>query len=398
MSESRDHLAVTTLTPDVADTVRLLDRPSRDSLRIAIVAPPWIPVPPPSYGGTEAVVALLCEGLIARGHSVTLFAAAGSRSSAQVRTPLPASHPDSIGAALFESDHVAQAWGEIERGAGSGLPFDVVHDHSGFTAVAMANRLAAPVVHTLHGELDHQTSGFYQRHGHNVTLVAISRSQAASAPEGVEVSAVIGNPIAVREWPLELDKDDYLLWVGRMDPVKGAHRAVEAARRAGRRLVLAGPVQPGQETYFRKRVEPHVDGSDVQYLGDVGGAFKRRLFARASALLMPIRWREPFGMVMIEALACGTPVIAFPEGGAQEIVRHGVNGFLVPDTGTMSAAVRALPAIDPHRCRASVAERFDTQVVAAAYERVYRLAIHRRAAGQARLTADDPTDRLAGVR
>jgi glycosyltransferase involved in cell wall biosynthesis len=201
--------------------------------------------------------------------------------------------------------------------------------------------------------------------------VAISRSQAASAPVGVRVVDVVPNPIVVDRWPLVREKQEYLLWVGRMDPVKGAHSAIEAARMAGRPLVLAGPVQPSQEEYYREMVEPHIDGRSVRY----GGRVKQELFANAAALLMPIRWREPFGMVMAEALACGTPVIAFPEGAAAEIVIDGENGMLVGDEAEMAGAVNRLGSIDPERCRASVAERYDVSVTVAGYEHVYRRAI-----------------------
>lgn len=346
-----------------------------DSLRIALLAPPWIPVPPPSYGGIEAVVDLLGEALLARGHDVTLFAAPGSRSSARITSPLETAYPDEIGSSLRESDHVACAWEEIDRAREHGWPFDVIHDHSGFTAVAMADRVSTPVVHTIHGPLDDMTRGFYQRHGHKARLVAISRSQAASAPDGVHIADVVPNPIVVDRWPLREDKQDYVLWIGRMDPVKGAHRAITAARLAGATLVLAGPVQTGQESYFREMVEPHIDNCKVHYVGEVGGTAKQNLFANAAALLMPVRWREPFGMVMIEALACGTPVIAFPEGAAAEIVIDTENGMLVADEAHMAQAIGQVGLIDPRRCRASVAARYDISVTVAGYERVYRDAI-----------------------
>jgi glycosyltransferase involved in cell wall biosynthesis len=346
-----------------------------EPLRVAVVAPPWIPVPPPGYGGIEAVVDLLCESLVARGHDVTLFAAPGSRSAARVITPLEAAHPDEIGSSLCESDHVACAWDEIDLAAQLGVPFDVVHDHSGFTALAMADRVSPPVIHTVHGPFDKETERFYQRHGHKARLVAISPSQAGSAPSGVRVFDVVPNPIVVDRWPLRLVKQDYLLWVGRMDPIKGPHRAIEAARLAGWALVLAGPVQPGQEGYFRELIEPYVDGRTVRYIGEVGGTAKLELFANAAGLLMPVCWREPFGMVMIEALACGTPVIAFAEGAAAEIVVDTENGFLVADEAGMAEAVKRLGSIDPAKCRASVADRYDVSITAAGYERVYRRAI-----------------------
>jgi glycosyltransferase involved in cell wall biosynthesis len=370
LSQAARGAAAATGTPSAS--LRLLPAGDARPLRIAVLAPPWITVPPPGYGGIEAVVDLLCGALVARGHDVTLFAAPGSRSDARVQPLLDCAHPDMFGSALHESDHVALAWEQMELQAEQGRPFDLVHDHSGFTALAMSDRIEVPVVHTVHGPFDHCAARFYQRHGRKATLVAISRSQAASAPAGVKVDAVVPNPIRVQDWPLGAVKHDYVLLIGRMDPVKGAHLAIEAARLAGRKLVLAGPVQTGQRQYFRERIEPHLDGHWVRYVGEVAGAAKHQLYANAQALLMPVRWREPFGMVMIEALAAGTPVIAFPEGAAAEIVIDGENGLLVSDEHQMAHAMDQMGAIDPARCRASVAERYDIAVTTTGYERVYR--------------------------
>jgi glycosyltransferase involved in cell wall biosynthesis len=339
-------------------------------LRIAMLAPPWIAVPPAGYGGVESVVSALTEALVALGHDVTLFCAPGSASAARVETLLDAAHPDEIERALYEADHVARAFAAIEpRG---GFPaFDVVHDHCGFTALALADRLDTPFVHTLHGPFDPGTSAFYAGHGHKAALVAISTAQVASAPPGVVCHAVIRNPVDVAAWPLREVKDDYLLWVGRINAEKGPHRAIAAARAAGVPLVLAGVIQPGQEAFFAREIAPHVDGDHVRFVGEIGGATKRELFAGARGLLMPIRWEEPFGMVMIEALACGTPVIAFDEGAAPEVVVEGVTGFVVGDEAEMAAAVHRLPALSPRECRAWVVEHCDAAVVAAAYAEVY---------------------------
>jgi len=183
---------------------------------------------------------------------------------------------------------------------------------------------------------------------------------------------VIPNPIDVHGWPMQERKEDYLLWIGRMTAEKGAHRAIAAARAAGVPLVLAGVIQPGQQAFFDRAVAPHIDGDRVRFLGEVGGSLKRSLFAGARALLMPISWQEPFGMVMIEALACGTPVIAFPAGAASELVMHGRTGFLVEDETAMAAAVGRLGSIAARDCRAWVAEHCDVDVVAGAYESAYR--------------------------
>jgi glycosyltransferase involved in cell wall biosynthesis len=341
-------------------------------LRIAVLAPPWFPVPPSGYGGVESVVSLLTESLVARGHQVTLYAAPGSRSTATVRHVLSEGHPDEIERALYEADHVARVFASLDEAADRGVPFDVVHDHCGFTALAMADRISVPMVHTLHGPFTPQTGRFYQAHGHKARLVAISGAQRSSAPTGVTVAEVLPNPVDVAAWPFKSRKQDYLLWLGRMHETKGPHRAIIAARQAGCPLVLAGPVQPGQENFFRDAVAPHIDGTMVRYVGEVGGRAKADLIAGARALLMPIRWNEPFGMVMIEALACGTPVISFDEGAAAELVQDGVTGFLVEDEVAMATAVNRLSSLDPRDCRADAGARFGADRVAAGYEGLFR--------------------------
>src|ERR1700733_3548558 len=345
-------------------------------LRIAMLAPPWISVPPPGFGGVESVVSPLTEALVRRGHDVTLFCAPGSVSRANVVTLLDKSHPDEIERALYEVDQVGQAFDAIDS-ANDGDRFDVVHDHCGFTGLAMANRISTPIVHTLHGPFTPETAAFYARHGHKATLVGISSAQLVSAPLGLGPIASIPNPIDLRAWPLQERKGDYLLWVGRVTPEKGPHRAIAAARAVDVPLVLVGVIQPGQQAFFDREIAPHIDGERVRFVGEVGGSAKRSLFARARGLLMPIRWNEPFGMVMVEALACGTPVIAFPEGAARELVIDGKTGFLVKDERAMSVAVGQLSRISPRDCRAWVSRHCDVEVVAAAYERTYRsVALH----------------------
>jgi len=341
-----------------------------DALRVAMLAPPWIPVPTPGYGGVETVVSSLTEAFVEQGHDVTLFCAPGSRSSARVVTLLDEAHPNEIERSLYEVDHVARAFALIDRGR-----FDVVHDHCGFTGVAMAERNATPLVHTLHGHFTASTASFYAHHGHKATVVAISRTQIECAPPALEVVAAIPNPVDLSAWSLQERKSDYVLWIGRMTEVKGPHRAIAAARAAGVPLILAGVIQPGQQPFFDREIAPHIDGERVRFVGEVGGRTKHDLFENARALLMPIRWEEPFGMVMVEALACGTPVIAFPEGAARELVVDAQTGFLVDDEAAMAAAIGQLGQIPPAACRAWAAAHCDVDVVSAAYVQVFRDAI-----------------------
>jgi glycosyltransferase involved in cell wall biosynthesis len=351
-------------------------------VRVAMLAPPWIPVPPPGYGGIEYVLTLLCDALVERGNDVELFCAPGSHSKATVRPLLSAPHPEAIERSLFEADHVARAFAAFDEASASGHPFDLVHDHCGYTPLAMADRQELPLVHTVHGPFDRDTSEFYDHHGSKGGLICISRSQAGYAPAGANVVAVVHNPIDVDAWPVGYQKQDYLLWLGRFVPEKGPQRAIKVAKAAGRPLVLAGVVQPGHERFFAQEIEPHIDGQQIRFVGEVGGARKQRLFADAYAFLMPITWPEPFGMVMVESLAAGTPVIAFNHGSAPEIIEHGKNGFLVENEDEMAAAVERTAEIAPADCRRS-AERFSPHRVAAGYEAVYREAIDRGAVGHA---------------
>jgi glycosyltransferase involved in cell wall biosynthesis len=340
-------------------------------LHIAVLAPPWIPVPPPGYGGIEFVVALLCDALVDHDHDVELFCAPGSRSRARVHPVLDEAHPESIERSLFEADHVARVFRAVDAAAAGSAPFDVVHDHCGYTPLAMADRLDTPLVHTVHGPFNHDTKPYYAAHGHNGSVVCISRAQAGMAPDPGIVHGVVYNPIDIDDWPVGYEKDDYLLWVGRFVAEKGPQRAIRVAKAVGRRLILAGVVQPRQERFFAEEIQPHLDGDQIMYIGEVGGARKQRLFADAYAFLMPIRWAEPFGMVMVEAMAGGTPVLAFPEGAAPEVVEHGVSGFLVSDEDEMVAMVPEAGRLDPLQVRRS-AERFAPDRIAAGYERVYR--------------------------
>jgi glycosyltransferase involved in cell wall biosynthesis len=346
--------------------------------RVAMMAPPWIPVPAPAYGGIEEVVRLLSAGLVAHGHDVTLFAPPTSQSDAEVQEVLEEAHPDEIERARWEVDHVARAFETIDEAAARGRPFDVVHDHTGYAGLAMADRLDTPLVHTLHGPFDQQNCEFYARHGRKASIVAISRAQRDQAPPEMGGATVVYNPLEFSEWGIGTTPEDHVLFMGRMAPVKGPERAIAAAREAGVPLRLAGPVQPGQEEFFAREVEPHCDDDAVRYVGEVGSDTKQDVYRAARALLMPIRWAEPFGMVMIEAMACGTPVIAYREGSVPEIVVDGTSGFVVDDEHEMAEAIGRLDELDREGVRAAAEERFGVGRCVEGYERVYERAAERR--------------------
>ena len=365
--------AVQYMQPSSAPDRERAEPSAERRLHIAVLAPPWIPVPPPGYGGIEFVVALLCDALVEFRHDVELFCAPGSSSRAVVHPVLDEAHPESIERSLFEADHVARVFRAVDAAAAESAPFDVVHDHCGYTPLAMADRLDTPMVHTVHGPFDRDTKPYYAVNGRNGSVVCISRAQAGMAPAAEIVDGVVHNPIDIDDWPVGYAKDDYLLWVGRFVADKGPQRAIRVAKAVGRRLILAGVVQPRQERFFAEEIQPHLDGDRIMYVGEVGGARKQRLFADAYAFLMPIRWAEPFGMVMVEAMAGGTPVLAFPEGAAPEVVEHGVSGFLVKDEDEMAAMVPQAGRLDPLQVRRS-AERFSPDRIAAGYEEIFRAA------------------------
>lgn len=339
-------------------------------LRIGMVAPPWFTVPPSGYGGTEAVVAALTDQLVARGHEVTLIAAgpAGTRATTHVSTyEEPPSHL--LGSsAMPEVVHAAAAARALDE-----LDLDIVHDHS-LAGPLLARGREIPTVATMHGPVAGDNGDYFARLGRSVDLVAISHAQRHQAPR-LNWVGTVHNAIDLPTFPYRADKDRDLLWIGRFSPDKGAHLAIDAARAAGRRILLAGKCkEPAERAYFEDAVRPRL-GPDAEYVGEADATRKRELFARAAALLFPIQWEEPFGMVMIEAMACGTPVIATRRGSVPEVVDDGRTGFVVDDVAGMAAAIARVDDLDPAVCRAHVATHFDLPVMAAGYERIYRMLV-----------------------
>jgi glycosyltransferase involved in cell wall biosynthesis len=344
------------------------------AMRIAQLAPPWITVPPAGYGGTEWVVQQLCDGLAERGHEVRLYATGDSHTAAELCALFPEQMPDRIGVTPFDARHTSFAFADIEQSE-----FDLIHDHSGFIAVAFSRYLATPMVHTVHCAFDEFTMGFYEQFARDVGYIGISEYQQSMAPAGMDWAGIAYNAIPAEQWPYTTEKDDYLLAFGRVCEAKGFHHSIATAKRLGRKLIMAGVLQEPYRAYFEECIAPEIDGEQIVYEGEVSMDRKRELFAQASAFLFPITWPEPFGLVMIEAMACGTPVVAMRQGSVPEVVDDGKTGFVVDadDLDAFVAAVGRVGEIDPAVCRRTVEERFTVERMVADYEAVYRRYLER---------------------
>jgi glycosyltransferase involved in cell wall biosynthesis len=308
---------------------------------------------------------LLADGLVERGHDVTLFAPEGSRTAAKL-----IEGPPPLGA-----ERVGNVWDET---FGSLMPFlragdvDVIHDHTGSVGSALGAMLGGepPVVHTLHGPWSDEQRRHYSLIDDRVHLVAISESQRAENPD-VRYADVVHNAIDVDAHPFGEMKEEWVLFLGRSSPDKGPDEAIEIARKAGLPLkMIVKRAEPGEQEFWEQRVAPLL-GDDVEVLDELSLDEKTTILCHARALLFPIRWSEPFGLVMIEAMACGTPVVGRPMGAASEVVADGTTGFLRETTDQMAEALLHVDRIDPRACRARVEERFSPSVMVAGYERVF---------------------------
>jgi glycosyltransferase involved in cell wall biosynthesis len=365
-------------------------------LRIALVAPPYFTVPPEGYGGIENMLACLADALVDDGHDVTLLGAGRTGSRARFVAVCPEPIPDRLGEIYPELVYAAQVRTILGRMARRG-EIDVVHDHTNagpLNAAIIASR-GVPVLTTMHGPAtSSDLCELYRALGDTIGLVAISDRQRQLAPD-LNWLATIPNGIRVADWPLQRRKQDYALFLGRFCADKGAHTAIEAAHAAGVPLVLAGKcTEPGERRYFAEEVEPRLGPDDVVH-GVTGGADKVALLASARCLLFPIQWEEPFGVVMIEAMACGTPVVALRAGAVPEVVAHGVSGLVCDSPAELPAALHAVRSVDPQACRRHVAEHFEAALIGPRHAAAYRLAIAR--AGGRRLAAGVSTQHRPAV-
>ena len=340
-------------------------------MRIGVVAPVWIPVPPLGYGGVEQVVSLLVEELVARGHDVTLFASGDSVTKANLRSVYDEAPTDRLWEVEPDAVHVGAAYTYAAAQFRDGEGFDLIHDHTNYLGVAFAASLPTPVVHTVHMILDDARAAFLRRFSSEVYLTAISDYQRSLVPD-LTWRGTVHNAVDVDAYPFREDKEDYLLCIGRVCERKGQDLAIEVARRAGLPLVLAGRVHPKEAWFFEERILPHVDADRVVFHGEVSNERKAELLAGARALLFPVREPEPFGLAMVEALACGTPVIADPIGAVPEVVTDGETGFLVSGIDAMAEAAARVEELSPEGCRADAVARFHPSAMVDGYEAVYR--------------------------
>jgi glycosyltransferase involved in cell wall biosynthesis len=336
-------------------------------VRIAQVAPLYESVPPHAYGGTERVVAYLTEALVEIGHEVTLFASGDSVTSARLvpivdrALRLNPSQPDPLVWHTLMLDRVLQA----------AASFDVIHFHIDVLQLPLMERCETPCVSTAHGRLDIPDLKSLFRRFTRPAMVSISNSQRQPVP-WANWRATVPHGLPVDLYSLHEKPQDYFAFVGRISPEKRADRAIEIARACGMPLRIAAKVDPADRAYFESTIEPLLDDALVTFVGEIGEDAKNDFIGNARALLMPIDWPEPFGLVMIESMACGTPVIAYRNGAVPEVIDDGVTGFVVDNQEQAIAAAKNVASIDRRRCRKVFEQRFTAHVMARRYLEVYR--------------------------
>ncbi|HWJ51996.1 MAG TPA: glycosyltransferase family 4 protein [Propionibacteriaceae bacterium] len=328
-------------------------------MKVALLGPVAWRTPPRHYGPWELITSLLTEGLVARGVEVTLFATADSVTAAALDGPCPHGYAEdeALDGRVYEALHVSHAFARSAE-------FDLVHNHLDWLPLAFSRHCRAPLLTTIHGFSDRRILPAYQ--AANSGYVSIS--DADRVPE-LDYAATIHHGIDLGTVAFSPSSGDDLLILGRIHPDKGTAEAIEIARLAGRRLTIAGPVQ--DQCYFSERVQPHVDGDRVRYLGSVGPEQRSEILGAAAALLHPIAFAEPFGLSVVEAMAAGTPVIAFSRGSMPEVVDHNVTGFLVADVAAAAAAVEPAAALDRKEIRRVAEQRFSADRMVDDYLALY---------------------------
>ena len=344
-------------------------------MRIAQVAPLYESVPPRLYGGTERVVSWLTEMLVSFGHEVTLFASGDSVTNARL---VPACKK----ALRLDSDCVDPAAHHVlmvERVFALAEEFDLIHFHTDYLHFPLSRRVQVPFVTTLHGRLDLPDLVPLYKEFSEVPLISISDAQRKPLP-WVNWLKTVHHGLPSNSLSLNEGGGDYLAFLGRISPEKGLDRAIQIAIESGMKLKIAAKVDRGDRDYFERQIAPLLDNPLIEFIGEISASEKQEFLGNAAALLFPIEWPEPFGIVMIEALACGTPVIAHPFGSVPEIIPDGVGGFLVRDLDEAVQAVRRLGEIDRRECRSHFKLNFTDERMARDYVKVYHQLIHPKSA------------------
>lgn len=343
-----------------------------ESLRVAVLSPVAWRTPPRHYGPWESVVSLLTEGLVREGVEVTLFATADSLTGARLEAVCPTGYEDdrTLDAKVMEALHISHCF---ERAS----EFDLIHNHFDFLPLSYSGLVRTPVVTTIHGFSSSRILPVYEKYNRRTYYVSISD---ADRSERLDYVRTVYHGIDLEKFTLVDTPGEYLLFFGRIHPDKGAKEAIEIAKATGRRLVMAGIVQ--DRDYYDRYVAPEIDGTRVQYVGSVGPPERDRLLGGAWALLHPINFDEPFGLSVVEAMATGTPVVAFRRGSMPEVIRDGVTGFLVDDTAGAIEAVGRVASLDRARCRTHVKEKFSEARMVRDYLDVYRTILSRSPRGE----------------
>ncbi len=357
-------------------------------MRIAQVAPLWESVPPKLYGGTERIVSYITEELVALGHDVTLFASGDSETAARLEAICPQALRLNTG--IFNRD--APLMMLQERGLGSATDFDIMHSHLDFNGFPLARRNPIPVVTTLHGRLDLPELEPVFREFSEMPLVSISDSQRRPLP-WANWAGTVYHGLPRNLYTFHPQSQGYLAFVGRIAPEKRPDHAIEIAKRAGLPLRIAAKVDRADRTYFEAEIEPLLDHPLIEFVGEISDGEKDEFIGNAMAVVCPYDWPEPFGLVLIEAFACGTPVLAYRRGSIPEIVDHGVTGFICETVDEMVEAVGQVSLIDRKQCRAAFDERFTADRMARDYVALYeRLLLEDGAVQAAQSMAFEPSN------
>jgi len=334
-------------------------------MRIAQVAPLWIPVPPYTYGGTELVVSWLCDELVRRGHEVTLFATEDSKTQAKL---IPV-WPKALWRAKLKTPHAVFSL-LYEKLISLQDQFDIIHDHCEFYTAPYSKFLKPPIITTLHHPLTEETIILYKKFP-NINFIAISKNQRRLGP-GINIVKTIYHGLPIEKYDFNPEPKNYLLWLSKIMPEKGIAQAIDIAKLSGENLIISGNIPPEYGDYFDFRIKPLIDGKKIQFVGASDFSKKIELLKNAKAFLFPVKRPEPFGLVVIEAMACGTPVIAFKEGSMPELIEDGKTGFLVKNIEEACQSLKKINKISREYCREYVKKNFNLKRMVNRYEKLYK--------------------------